>query len=127
MDSRNVILAAALLFALVADAHIGEAIAETGVASWYGPGLCGRRTASGERFNCSELTAAHRSLRFGSHVRVVDLASGRTVVVRINDRGPFLRGRVIDLSPAAKQALGMRGGTTRVRLETANSSSRFRR
>jgi rare lipoprotein A len=90
--------------------------AEVGVASWYGPGFCGHRTASGERFNCGAMTAAHKHLPFGSRVRVVNLATGRSIVVRINDRGPFVRSRCIDLSPAARRALGM-GGTARVRID----------
>lgn len=82
---------------------------QSGMASWYGPGFNGRRTASGERFNQNELTAAHRSLPFGTKVRVVDPATGRSVIVRINDRGPYAHGRVIDLSRASAEALGMRG------------------
>jgi rare lipoprotein A len=88
---------------------------QRGVASWYGPGFHGRRTASGERFNTNSFTAAHRSLPFGTRVRVKNSKTGRSVVVRINDRGPFTRGRVIDLSKAAAQAIGM-GGTARVEL-----------
>ncbi|WP_336695503.1 septal ring lytic transglycosylase RlpA family protein [Delftia acidovorans] len=82
---------------------------QQGLASWYGPGLHGRMTASGERFDKEELTAAHRSFAFGSRVCVRSAATGRTVVVRINDRGPFAPGRVIDLSQAAAQELGMVG------------------
>ena len=88
---------------------------QSGYASWYGPGFHGRKTASGERFNSHDLTAAHRSLPFGARVRVINQATGRSVVVRINDRGPFHRGRVIDLSRASAAALGM-GGTARVQL-----------
>jgi rare lipoprotein A len=80
---------------------------ERGVASWYGSKFHGRRTASGERYDMHELTAAHPSLPFGTMVEVVDTASGRSVVVRINDRGPFVKGRVIDLSHAAAKRLGM--------------------
>lgn len=80
---------------------------QQGLASWYGPGLHGRLTASGERFDKEELTAAHRSFAFGSRVCVRSAATGKTVVVRINDRGPFAPGRVIDLSQAAAQELGM--------------------
>jgi rare lipoprotein A len=80
-----------------------------GLASWYGPGFHGRRTASGETFNTGALTAAHKSLPFGARVRVVNAKTGRSVVVRINDRGPFIRGRVIDLSKAAARAIGMDG------------------
>lgn len=78
-----------------------------GLASWYGPGFHGRRSASGERFNQNALTAAHRSLPFGTKVQVTNLRNGRSVVVRINDRGPYIGGRVIDLSAAAARVLGM--------------------
>jgi rare lipoprotein A len=85
----------------------------SGMASYYG---YGRRTASGERFNPGGMTAAHRSLPFGTHVQVTDVSSGRSVVVTINDRGPFIRGRVIDLSRGAAQALGITGrGVARIR------------
>ena len=88
--------------------------AETGIASVYAYG--GSRTASGERANPSALTAAHRTLPFGSHVRITNKRNGKSVVVRINDRGPFLRGRVIDVTPAAARALGF-SGLARVSLE----------
>ncbi|MFG1395759.1 septal ring lytic transglycosylase RlpA family protein [Roseixanthobacter pseudopolyaromaticivorans] len=85
---------------------------QTGVASYYWQG---RGTASGERFNPNALTAAHRSLPFGTKVRVTNLRNGRAVVVRINDRGPFVRGRIIDVSRAAASELGFTGhGVTRV-------------
>lgn len=77
-----------------------------GMASWYGNELAGHRTASGERFDPSDLTAAHRTLPLGSKVRVT--YHGESVVVRINDRGPFARGRVIDLSRAAAEEIGLR-------------------
>jgi len=83
--------------------------AKVGKASWYGPGFHGRKTASGEVFNANAFTAAHRTLPFGTRVRVTHRASGRSVVVRINDRGPFTRGRVIDLSRASAQAIGISG------------------
>jgi rare lipoprotein A len=90
---------------------------ERGVASWYGPGFHGRATASGERYDMDALTAAHPSLPFGTLVEVVNLDNGRRVTVRINDRGPFEKGRVIDLSRAAARAIGMLGpGTARVEL-----------
>ena len=78
-----------------------------GIASWYGPGFNGKRTASGERFRQNELTAAHKTLPFGTIVRVTNLQNARTVDVRINDRGPFVRGRIIDLSKGAAQRLNM--------------------
>lgn len=83
--------------------------AETGIASWYGRAFHGRRTANGERFDMRAMTAAHRSLPFGSLVRVRNPANSREVVVRINDRGPFKRGRIVDLSWAAAQQLGIHG------------------
>ncbi|MCA1994512.1 MAG: septal ring lytic transglycosylase RlpA family protein, partial [Coleofasciculus sp. S288] len=90
----------------------------SGIASWYGPGFHGRRSASGERYNQNELTAAHRSLPFGTNVQVTNLNNGRSVVVRINDRGPFVRGRVIDLSAAAARVLGLiQSGIAPVRIE----------
>lgn len=85
---------------------------QRGHASWYGPGFHGRRTASGETFNANALTAAHRSLPFGTRVRVVNEKTGRSVVVRINDRGPFIRGRIIDLAHGAARQLGMAGVAT---------------
>ena len=88
-----------------------RAPAISGRASWYGPGFHGRRTASGEVFNTNSLTAAHKTLPFGTRVKVTSRATGRSVVVRINDRGPFVRGRVIDLSRASARMLGMAGLT----------------
>ena len=82
---------------------------ERGAASWYGPNFQGRRTASGERYDMHALTAAHKTLPFGTLVRVRSLVTGREVDVRINDRGPFSAGRVIDMSRAAAEALGMLG------------------
>ena len=93
----------------------GRVIA-TGIASWYGERFRGRRTASGSRFNPDALTAAHRTLPFGTRVRVTNVRNGRSVVVRITDRGPFIRGRIIDLSRAAARRIGI-AGIGRVRLE----------
>lgn len=89
-----------------AEARTDAGALQTGVASWY---ATGRVTASGERFNPGGMTAAHRTLPFGTRVRVVHAASGRSVVVRINDRGPFHGGRVIDLARGASRALGVAG------------------
>src|SRR6185369_7315123 len=80
---------------------------QTGAASWYGPGFHGKRTANGERFNTHALTAAHKTLPFGTKVRVTNEQTGKSVVVRINDRGPYAHGRVIDLSKAAAEAVGL--------------------
>lgn len=91
---------------------------QTGIASWYGGHWHGRETASGETFDKEELTAAHRTLPFGSYVRVRNLRNQREVVVRITDRGPFRRGRIIDLSEEAARRLGIRhGGLAHVELE----------
>lgn len=90
----------------------------TGVASWYGPGFDGRWTSSGERYDMNRLTAAHKTLPFGTLVEVRNLDNDRTVVVRINDRGPHVRRRIIDLSRAAADAIEMIGpGTARVSLK----------
>jgi rare lipoprotein A len=90
---------------------------EEGMASWYGPGFHGKRTASGEVYDMEAMTAAHRRLPFGTRVRVDNLDNGRHTRVRINDRGPFVDDRVIDLSRAAARAIGMLGsGTARVRI-----------
>ncbi|QJQ96952.1 septal ring lytic transglycosylase RlpA family protein [Halomonas sp. PA5] len=95
----------------------GYAASEEGLASFYADRYQGRRTASGERFDQHSLTAAHRSLPFGTQVRVTRLDNGRETLVRINDRGPFVRGRVIDLSRRAAQELDMIGsGTAPVRI-----------
>ncbi|MBK0394763.1 septal ring lytic transglycosylase RlpA family protein [Ramlibacter algicola] len=80
-----------------------------GVASWYGLEFHGRRTASGERFDMNALTAAHPTLPFGTRVRVLNPRNGRSIEVRINDRGPHVRGRIIDLSHAAARTLGILG------------------
>lgn len=90
----------------------------SGVASYYGRRFHGRRTANGERFNMRAMTAAHKTLPFGSLVKVTNPRNGRSVTVRINDRGPFIRGRVIDLSRAAAEEIGMiRRGHARVDME----------
>jgi rare lipoprotein A len=92
--------------------------AEIGQASWYGPRFHGRKTASGAIFDQSEYTAAHPKLPLGSRVRVINLENDKSVEVEINDRGPFVPGRIIDLSRAAARELGMlEDGLTRVRIE----------
>lgn len=89
-----------------------------GVASYYGAELAGNRTASGERFNPSALTAAHRTLPMGTKLRVTNKSNGKSVIVRINDRGPFAKNRIIDVSRAAAEKISMvRAGTARVVLE----------
>jgi rare lipoprotein A len=89
-----------------------------GIASWYGPDFHGRRTANGEIYNMYGMTAAHKTLPFDTMLRVTNLENGRSVVVRVNDRGPYAKGRIIDLSKSAAEKIGMIGpGTARVRLE----------
>lgn len=96
-------------------------VAQSGVASYYGPGFHGRRTANGETFNMNAMTAAHRTLPFGTQLKVTNLSNGRTAIVRVNDRGPYAHGRIIDLSVAAAKQIGSTGsGTARVTLEVLN-------
>ena len=100
---------------------------QVGIASWYGPGFHGRRTASGETYDQDALTAAHPSLPFGTRVRVTSLDSGRTVEVRVTDRGPFAEGRAIDLSRAAARVIGLLGpGVGPVRIEVIPPAARAR-
>ncbi|WP_116288931.1 septal ring lytic transglycosylase RlpA family protein [Ensifer sp. LCM 4579] len=115
--------AAAALFTvgmgLIPASETQAAGAGCGGASWY---ALTSKTASGERMNPSRLTAAHRSLKFGTKVQVTNKRNGKSVVVRINDRGPFIRGRVIDLSKAAASQIGMvRSGTASVCYQVINS------
>ena len=106
----------AVLCLLLATPSFAEAASWTGKASHYS--LRGR-TASGARHNPGAMTAAHRTLPFGSHVKVTNLSNGRSVVVIVNDRGPFIKGRVIDVSTRAAEALGFRSaGVARVRVDT---------
>jgi len=98
--------------------HFKVVSTSRGKASWYGGRWIGRKTANGEIYRAGDMTAAHKSLPFGTRVRVTDLNTGNSTVVRINNRGPFVRGRVIDLSEAAASDLGMkRRGVIRVKLE----------
>lgn len=120
-SSRAVVLACALainIAGLSTFPAVSEAKTMQGAASFYGKRFHGRLTANGERFNMNALTAAHRSLPFGTKVKVTNKENGRTVVVRINDRGPFIRGRNIDLSRGAAAKLGMiDAGVVRVQMD----------
>ena len=116
---KRLLLPAVLLTlgAITAYTTEARAFSQTGIASYYGPGFHGRKTASGERFNQHAMTAAHRSAPFGSLLKVTNTVNGRSVVVRVNDRGPFVRGRVVDVSTVAARQLGMTGrGLTKVRI-----------
>ena len=98
--------------------ELATGVSQTGSASYYHPSLNGLMTANGETFDDSRLTAAHRTLRFGTRVRVTNLSNSKSVVVKINDRGPFVAGRIIDLSRRAANALGfVKKGVTRVRVQ----------
>ena len=113
--TRNIVVVAALVAVLssTTGAFAGD---QCGGASWYS--LPGNRTASGDRMNPSAMTAAHKSLPFGTKVRVKDQRTGKSILVTINDRGPFIKGRIIDLSKAAATKLGFRNaGHTKVCIE----------
>jgi rare lipoprotein A len=105
------------LVALVAGATAQAKPYQVGTASWYGEAFDGKLTASGEAFDMREMTAAHPTLPMGTYVRVTNLFNGRVVVVRVNDRGPNVPGRIIDLSYAAARALRFGGGLQRVRID----------
>ncbi len=120
---RGAVRAAILASGVLLGAASSAAAAE-GIASFYGRSEHGGPTASGERFDMRAMTAAHRTAPLGSHMRVTNLKNGQSVVVRINDRGPFVRGRIIDLSRAAAERLGFVGsGLTRVSLERVDADA----
>jgi rare lipoprotein A len=96
---------------------------QVGNASWYGKKFHGKATASGEDFDMFELTAAHRQLPLGTYVKVTDLRNGKWVIVRINDRGPFVKGRIMDLSYGAARMLDFHAGVERVRLDVVQPES----
>ena len=123
---RALLLATLLVAAGCATAPTGRpGERERGVASWYGPGFHGRQTANGETYDMHAMTAAHKSLPFDTVVEVRNLDNGRRTRVRINDRGPFVRGRIIDLSRAAARAIGMIGpGVARVEIVVVRPSRR---
>jgi rare lipoprotein A len=115
---RSTLTAVLALSCTLALAPAATAETSTGAASWYGPGFHGRTTANGETFNQNALTAAHKTLPFGTQVRVTYERTGESVVVRINDRGPYAHGRVIDLSREAAEEIGLlNSGVGQVRLE----------
>lgn len=99
------------------DSHLG-----TGEASYYGREFMGSRTANGEKFDPNGFTAAHRTIAFGTRIRVTNLSNGKDVVVRVNDRGPWKKSRIIDISYAAAKQIGMhRSGTAKVRLDRVSN------
>lgn len=110
--------ARAIFIALTIACLAVPAQAQTGAASWYGPKFHGRTTANGERFDMHAATCAHRRHRFGTRLRVTNLRNGQSATCRINDRGPFVAGRILDVSKGVAKRLGMiSAGTARVRVE----------
>lgn len=102
-----------------------QAEAQSGKASWYGPGFHGRTTANGERYNQNAYTAAHKSYKFGTRLCVKNLRNGKGITVRVNDRGPFVRGRVVDVSKQAATRLGMmRSGVVPVQLTVLSKGAK---
>jgi rare lipoprotein A len=109
----------------IEEGYVPEGYSQVGIASWYGIEEHRRNAASGERFSMYDYTAAHKSLPLGTMARVTNLENGRDVIVRINDRGPFIKGRIIDLSYAAAKAIGIIGkGTARVKVEVISAPTR---
>lgn len=128
MRIRRMVVLSALLFSAAANSSFFtshssflSAQIETGYASFYAPRFTGKPTASGEKFHNDSLTCAHRSLPFGTMLRVVNLSNNRAVIVRVNDRGPFVRGRIVDLTRRAAQLLGFINlGMTKVSVQPVN-------
>ena len=115
------LLSVILLIFVLIPVYTARAEETIGHASWYGPGHHGMRTASGEKFNMNNFTAAHRDIAFGTRVKVLNIENGRSTIVRINDRGPFIKDRIIDLSHAAASELGfLRRGTSMVKIEVVD-------
>jgi rare lipoprotein A len=125
-DFLSISLAAACICMIAALAN-GSPLPspQEGLASVYGNHFNGRSTASGERYDSRALTAAHRTLPLGTEIRVTNLENGRSVRVRVNDRGPHVRGRIVDLSSSAAAALGFSTGVARVRVEVLSRPDRL--
>ena len=123
-----VIVAILISLPMSASARVKQGYTQKGVASYYHDSLHGRKTASGEVYNKRILSAAHKSLPLGTKVRVTKASSGKSIVVKINDRGPFVKGRIIDLSRRAARRLGIIGsGVAKVEVEVLNVPKRGRR
>ena len=124
LAAHGALLAAACATAPVQTPRDWTSFRQEGEASWYGPDFHGKTTANGERYNMLHLTAAHQQLPFNTLVRVTNLSNGKTTTVRINDRGPFLKGRILDLSYGAARALGASGaGVIPVRIEVVGKAA----
>jgi len=120
-------LAAASVCAISAGANAASLPPQEGLASVYGKHFNGQTTASGERYDSRALTAAHRTLPLGTEIRVTNLENGKSVRVRVNDRGPHVRGRIVDLSSSAAAALGFNTGVARVKIEILSQPARRER
>jgi rare lipoprotein A len=121
ITAAGLVVIAVMVFGFVRYFGEGE-MTQHGVASWYGPGFQGRKTASGKRFNQNAMTAASLTLPLGSRVLVTNLDNGKTVEVTINDRGPYVKGRIIDMSRGAARKLGfIKSGTADVRIDVIST------
>lgn len=124
----SALIAFLLLVGVNAQARVSQGHTQDGVASYYHDRFHGRKTASGAAYNKNALSAAHKSLPLGTEVRVTDARSGKSVIVKINDRGPFVKGRVIDLSRAAAREIGLtKKGLTKVKVEVLKMPKKGRR
>lgn len=118
MNIKSIVLVIILSLFFPLSSSSLENYPQYGNASWYGGKFHGRKTANGERFNKYSFTGAHKKLPFGTIIRVTNLRNGKDVYIRINDRGPFVKGRIVDLSLAAAEAINFNGrGVVRVRVE----------
>ena len=118
IDIKFILVLLIVCFFLPLSSNSSELYPQYGNASWYGGKFHGRKTASGERFNKHSFTGAHKKLPFGSIIRVTNLRNGKDVYIRVNDRGPFVKGRIVDLSLAAAEAISFNGrGVIRVKVE----------
>ena len=126
MQTKSLLIILVFALLLPLSSYASGDYPQYGKASWYGGKFHGKRTASGERFNKHEFTAAHRKLPFGTIIRVTNIRNGKEVYVRINDRGPFVKGRILDLSLASAEALHFnRKGVIRVKIEIISLPSRY--
>jgi len=121
MNIKSIVLVLILSFFFSLSSDSFENFPEYGNASWYGGPLHGRKTASGERFDMHSFTGAHKKLPFGTIIRVTNLRNGKEVFIRVNDRGPFVKGRIVDLSRAAAKAIDFTNkGVIRVRIDVVS-------
>jgi len=124
MNIKSIVLVLILSFFFSLSSFSVENYPQYGNASWYGGPLHGKKTASGERFDMYSFTGAHRKLPFGTIIRVTNLRNGKEVYIKVNDRGPFVKGRIVDLSYAAAKAIGFnRRGVIRVKIEVISLPS----